>query len=108
MRTKDINSLAELRQAKAELKVRMKEADEEIQEGWIFSTLNGLFGKPKSSQGISPVLDSGTLGAIKFLGSQQKGQFGKIISRALPIVTTIATPLLVRFAKKWVQKRFGA
>lgn len=108
MRTKDINNLADLRKVKTEMKARMKEADENLQDGWLFSTLNGLFGKNKGSRAISPALDSGTLGAMKFLGSQQQGRFGEIISRALPIATTIAAPLLVRFATKWIQRRFRA
>lgn len=109
MKAKDIHNLEDLRKAKTELKARMKQSDQSLQSGWVYSTLDNLFsGKKKESKPISPALDSGTLNALHFLGKQQGGGLAGTLARILPAVAAVAVPFLIRFATKWVQKRFRA
>lgn len=106
---KDIHTLQDLKQAKQELKLRIRESDNALKSGLIYSTLNRLFsGKKTGQKPISPVLDSGTLNALRFLGSKERSGLAKTAGSVLPLVAAVAVPLLARFAVKWVQKKFGA
>lgn len=97
MRTKDINTLKQLRQAKTELKLQMKRADEGVKDNFIFSAINKLFsGKKKKETEISPALDFGTRNAIKFLGSQNPKNVNlkKVAKIALSIAISLAAPII--------------
>lgn len=104
MKLKDINSLAQLRAAKAELKLKMKRTDEKAKNSFVYSTINKLFGSKSDSASHSAVLDSGTFDAIQFLGSQNKSGLAKPI---LSTIVAIAVPILARFAVKWLKKKLN-
>lgn len=106
---KDIHTLQDLKQAKQELKLRIRQSDNALKSGLIYSMLNRLFsGKKTGQKPLSPVWDSGTLNALRFLGSKERSGFTKTAGRVLPLVAAIAVPVLARFAVKWVQKKSGA
>ena len=110
---RDIHTLQDLKQAKQELKLRIRQSDNALKSGLIYSMLNRLFSGKKTGQKtgqkpLSPVWDSGTLNALRFLGSKERSGFAKTAGRVLPLVAAIAVPVLARFAVKWVQKKSGA
>ncbi len=108
MRTKDINTLAQLRQVKNELKLKMKLADEEAKDSFIYSALNNLFpGKKKKQNSVSPVLDLSTTNAIRFLADQTKNKtgIGEIAKLVLSVTLAIAAPILARKVVKLVKEK---
>ncbi|MBA5628209.1 hypothetical protein [Moheibacter lacus] len=98
MKTKDINTLAELRQAKIELKMKMKRKDNELQGNVINSLANKLFsGKGKVPNYVSTALDKSTRNAIRFLAHRTKRnpRIKRLIKPALITALAIAIPVLV-------------
>jgi len=97
MKTKDINTLSQLRQAKMELRRQMRLADREVKDNFIVSSIDKLFSGKKSETDQSSILDSGTKGAIKFLAGQKSNhkwlEIGKI---ALSLAITVAAPIIAK------------
>lgn len=106
MRTKDINTLAQLREEKSNLKLRIKLADEEVKDNIIYSTINKLFSSKKDKNvSYSDVLDHGTQDAIRFLANQHSGKFmsGKVPQLILSLAVTIAAPIIVSKFRNWIK-----
>jgi len=101
MRTKDINTLSQLREAKSALKRKMKRKDEALNNNLIYSGINLLLGGKKKKQG------SGVENAIDFLASRtvDKNSVAKIVQPLLSVATAVAIPLLLRKAMKLVKKK---
>lgn len=99
MKTKDINTLSQLRQAKAELKLKMKRKDRELEGNVIYSIANKLFSRSKKApEYVSAVLDKGTQNAIRFLAHRTKGKgsMKKFVKPVLIAALAIAVPVLAR------------
>lgn len=99
MRTKDINTLAQLRVAKANLKQEMKKADRASQDNLLVAGINLLFPNNKSEPlSVPSAWDAGTSNVIKFLASQTKRKipYKRIFKVVVPVAMAIATPILVR------------
>lgn len=97
MKTKDINTLAQLRQAKSELKMKMKRKDNDLQNNLIYPLANKLFsGKSKAPNYVSSALDKGTRNAIQFLAhtTKRKPRIKRVIKPALIAALAIAVPVL--------------
>ena len=93
MQTKHIDTQAQLREAKLELKKKMVQTDRDLQDNWLFSFVNKLVGKKKKSNVYETTEDN-----LKFLASQEKEKFdyekiGKIV---LSIAIAIVAPILAR------------
>ncbi len=97
MKTKDINTLAQLRQAKSELKMKMKRKDNDLQNNLIYSLANKLFsGKGKTQDYVSTALDKGTRNAIRFLAhrTKRKPRIKRFMKPTLITALAIAVPVL--------------
>lgn len=108
MKTKDINTLSQLRQAKAELKLKMKQADKSMNENIIYAGLNKLFAGNKKKTNYDPaVMDEGTENSIRFLASQTSHRSGvwRYLKPALSLAITIAAPILAKKAGDLINKK---
>lgn len=104
MKTKDINTLAQLRQAKKDLKLNMKRADQDISGNFIYSTINNLL-SGKNKKHTSPILDEGTLNAINFVAAEEKKiKVGKVPALILSVAAAIAVPILTKKVIKKLKK----
>ncbi|SMC75743.1 hypothetical protein [Moheibacter sediminis] len=94
MQTKHIDTQAQLREAKSDLKLQMVETDRELKENWIFAMIDKLLGGKKKKSKI----DETTRDNLKFLASQQskKIDLGKVGKVALSIGLTIAAPIIAK------------
>lgn len=99
METKHIDTQAQLREAKTNLKIKMKQADKSLEDNWIFSLIKKFTGGAKNKQNS---IDVNTENNLKFIASQdsKKINFIKIGKSILSIGIAIAAPLL---AKKVIQ-----
>lgn len=93
MQTKQIDTQAQLREAKLELKKKMVQTDRDLQDNWLFSFVNKLVGKKKKSN-----VDETTEDNLKFLASQEekKIDYEKIGKIVLSMAFAIAAPILAR------------
>lgn len=109
MKTKDINTLAQLREAKKELKQQMAAADQNAQDNFLFSSLNKLFSKVEKSNEIqtSPV-GSGVSGALNFLSNQAENRLnmGKTGKTILSIAVAVVTPIIAKKVQEYIQDKF--
>jgi hypothetical protein len=97
MRYKDINTLEQLREKKAELKKDMKRADHKSQNNFIVSTLNRVFeGKKEDSKSVPSVLDRSTEQVLSFLATQTRKRIGwkGVVKIAIPLAITAITPFV--------------
>ena len=108
MRTKDINSLADLRQAKRKLKLEMARADREAKEGFLYSTVNKLFHtiEDNSHTQNTPV-GNGIHSALNFLSDQAQNRFnmGKTAKTILSIAVVVAAPIIAKKVQEIIDKR---
>lgn len=94
MQTKHIDTQAQLREAKSDLKIQMKETDRELKENWIFSWINKLLtGKKRNT-----TVDDVTADNLKFLSSEnnKKVDLAKVGKIALSIGMGIAAPIIAK------------
>jgi hypothetical protein len=97
MRYKDINTLEQLREKKAELKKDMKRADHKSQNNFIVSTLNRVFeGKKEDSKSVPSALDRSTEQVLSFLATQTRKRIGwkGVVKIAIPLAITAITPFV--------------
>lgn len=109
MRTKDINTLADLRQAKKELKHKMALADKEAQEGFLYSTVNKLFNKIEDNSLVQNTpIGSGVNSALNFLSNQAGNRFniGKTGKTILSIAAVVAAPIIAKKIQEFLDERF--
>lgn len=109
MRTKDINNLADLRQAKKELKHKMALADKEAKEGFLYSTVNKLFNKIEDNSLVQNTpIGSGVSSALNFLSSQAGNRFkiGKTGKTILSVAAIVAAPVIAKKIQEFVDQRF--
>lgn len=108
MKTKDINSLADLRQAKRELKLKMAKADREAQDGFLYKTVNKLFSKVEDDSHIqnTPV-GNGVHSALNFLSNQADNRFnlGKTGKTVLSIAIAVAAPIIAKKVQELIDKK---
>ncbi len=108
MKTKDINTLADLRQAKLELKQQMKLADKEAQDGFVYKTINNLFNKVEDSSTIqNTTVGSGVSAALNFLSNQAQNRFnmGKTAKMVLSIAIVVAAPIIAKKVQEFIDEK---
>lgn len=106
MRYKDINTLAQLRQFKAELKakLKLKDSDKKSQNTIWNSVLNALTpAKIETPKSVPSAWDEGSANVINFLTTQTKKKFHwrKLGKYAITIGLLLTVPIAV---KKWKSK----
>lgn len=97
MRYKDINTLDQLREKKAELKREMKRTDHKSQNNFMVSTLNRVFeGKKKEPKSVPSAWDSSTEQVLSFLATQTRKRIGwkGVVKIAIPLAITAITPFV--------------
>ena len=109
MRTKNINNLSDLRKAKAELKLKMAEADAEAKDGFLYKTVNSLFNKIEDSSNvqITPV-GNGVSSALNFISDQAQNRFniGKTGKTLLSIAVVVAAPIIAKKVQEFIDEKF--
>lgn len=109
MKTKHINTLADLRQAKKELKERMRSADQEAQEGFLYSTVNKLFSGIENNSYVhrSPI-GSGVNNVLNFLSTQAQNRFqlSNTAKSLISIGIVIAAPLIAKKVQGFIDRKF--
>jgi len=108
MKTKDINNLADLRQAKKELKLKMARADEEAKNGFLYSTINKLFSKVEDNSVVqNTALGAGVSSALNFLSDQAQNRFnmGRTAKTVLSIAVIVAAPVIAKKVQELIDKK---
>lgn len=108
MKTKDINTLADLRQAKKELKLKMARADKEAQDGFLYKTVNQLFNKVEDNSKVqnTPV-GNGVSSALNFLSNQAQNHFnlGKTAKTVFSIAIVVAAPIIAKKVQEFIDDK---
>lgn len=108
MKTKDIKTLADLRQAKRELKLEMKLADERAKQGFLYSSVNKLFNEVESNSKTlqSPVGD-GVNTALGFLSDQAQSRFNlsKTTKSLISVGIVLAAPIIAKKIQDFIDDR---
>lgn len=108
MKTKKINSLKELRQAKRELKWEMARADREAKDGFLYKTVNNLFTKIESNSQIQTTpVGNGVNSTLNFLSHQAQNRFniGKTGKTILSIAVIIAAPIIAKKVQEFIDDK---
>lgn len=109
MKTKDINTLADLRQAKQELKQKMARADKEAQDGFLYKTFNNLFKKVEDNSIVqnTPV-GNGVHSALNFISNQAQNHFnmGKTTKTIFSLALMVATPIIAKKVQEFIDEKF--
>lgn len=106
---KEINTLAQLREAKKVLKYRMKSADEEAKDGFIYKTVNKLFSKVEdNSTTFQTPVGSGVNTALNFISNQAQNRFkmGKTAQTILSIAVVVAAPIIAKKIQDMIDDKF--
>lgn len=99
MKTKHIDNLADLRQAKRELKMKMTVADQRAKEGFLYSIVNKLFGSiDRSSEVQNSVMGENVNSSLNFLSNQATKKFnlGKTAQSLISIAILVAAPIIAK------------
>lgn len=108
MKTKEINTLADLRQAKQELKQKMARADREAQDGFLYKTLNNLFKKVEDNSIVqnTPV-GNGVHSALNFLSHQVQNRFhmGKTTKTIFSVALMVAAPIIAKKLQEYIDEK---
>lgn len=99
MKTKHIDNLADLRQAKRELKMKMTVADQRAKEGFLYSTVNKLFGSiDRNSTVQNSVMGENVNSSLNFLSNQATKKFnlGKTAQSLISIAILVAAPIIAK------------
>lgn len=99
MKTKHIDNLADLRQAKRELKMKMTVADQRAKEGFLYSTVNKLFGSiDRNSEVQNSVMGENVNSSLNFLSNQATKKFnlGKTAQSLISIAILVAAPIIAK------------
>lgn len=102
MRYKDINTLDQLREKKAELKREMNQADRKSQNNFIVSTLNRVFeNKKESTKSLPSAWDSSTKNVLNYLATQTRKRIGwkAVVKLAVPLALVAITPMVWKKVK---------
>lgn len=108
MKTKDINNLGDLRQAKKELKLKMARADEEAKNGFLYSTINKLFSKVEDNSLVqNTTLGAGVSSALNFLSDKAQNRFNmsKTAKTVLSIAVVVAAPVIAKKVQELIDKK---
>lgn len=108
MRTKDIDSLADLRRAKRELKMKMALADQHAKEGFVYKTVNKLFGSIEKNSTIqNSSLGQNVNTSLNFLSDKatEKFNLGKTARSLLSIGIMVAAPIIAKKIQDFTNKR---
>jgi len=108
MKTKDINNLADLRQAKKELKLKMARADEEAKNGFLYSTINKLFSKVEDNSAVqNTTLGAGVSSALNFLSDKAQSRFNmsKTAKTVFSIAVVVAAPIIAKKVQELIDKK---
>ena len=109
MNYKEINTLAQLREAKHELKLRMKNADEEAKDGFIYKTVNKLFNKVEdNASSFQTPVGSGVNTALNFISNQAQSRFnmGNTAKTVLSIAVVVAAPIIAKKIQDMINDKF--
>jgi len=99
MKTKHIDNLADLRQAKRELKMKMALADQRAKEGFLYSTVNKLFGSIDRNSAVqNSVMGENVNSSLNFLSNQATKKFnlGKTAQSLISIAILVAAPIIAK------------
>lgn len=99
MKTKHIDNLADLRQAKRELKMKMTVADQRAKEGFLYSTVNKLFGSIDRNSAVqNSVMGENVNSSLNFLSNQATKKFnlGKTAQSLISIAILVAAPIIAK------------
>ncbi len=99
MKTKHIDNLADLRQAKRKLKMKMALADQRAKEGFLYTTANRLFGSIEKNSAIqNSALGQNVNSSLNFLSDKatEKFNLGKTARSLISIAILVAAPIIAK------------
>lgn len=91
--------MADLRQAKRELRMKMTLADQRAKEGFLYSTVNKLLGSiDKNSAVQNSVMGENVNSSLNFLSNQavKKFNLGKTAQSLISIAILVAAPIIAK------------
>lgn len=108
MKTKDINTLADLRLAKKQLRLKMSNSDKETKEGFLYKTFNNLVSKVEdNSSMIGTPVGNGVNTALSFISGQasQRLKMGTTGKTILSIAVIVAAPIIAKKIQELIDER---
>lgn len=106
---KEINTLADLRLAKKQLKNKMSNADKNTQEGFLYKTFNNLVNKVEDNSNIiSSPIGNGVNTALSFISGQatQRFKMGTTGKTILSLAVIVAAPIIAKKIQEYVDEKF--
>ena len=108
IKTKDINTLADLREAKRQLKLKMNNADKSAQESFLYKTINNFVSKVEdNSNTISTPIGGGVNTALSFISRQasQRLKMGKVGKTVLSLAVMAVAPIIAKKIQDFVDEK---
>lgn len=105
MKDKKISNLAELRQAKRELKIKMALADKRAKEGFIYSSVNKLFGSiEKNSELRKSKLGNNVHNSLNFLSEKADDKFNlsSTTKKLISTIIVVAAPIIAKKIQDYI------
>lgn len=105
---KEINTLADLRLAKKQLKNKMSNADKNTQEGFLYKTFNNLVNKVEdNSTMIASPIGNGVNTALSFISGQatQRFKMGATGKTILSLAVIVAAPIIAKKIQELIDER---
>lgn len=109
MDIKNINSLADLKAAKKELKFKMAVHDQRTKEGLIYSSVNKLFDQIENTATTQQsFLGSNVNSTLSFLTEKAGDKFhlSKTTKSILSLAAMIAVPIITRKLQNYIDDKF--
>jgi len=107
MKTKHIETLAELRQAKKELKLKMALADKKAKESFLYSTVNKLVNTIENKSIVQKTSLGGNVhSSLNFLSDKaaEKFRLGKTSKNILSLTIMIAAPIIAKKIQDYLEE----
>ncbi|MFA7447434.1 MAG: hypothetical protein WCY77_03270 [Weeksellaceae bacterium] len=108
MDLKNIDSLADLRAAKKELKFRMAMEEQEAKQGFLYSTVNKLFHKMEDTSIVqNSTIGSGVHNTLNFLSekAESKFQLNKTTKTILSVAIMLAVPIITKKIQEFIDDK---
>lgn len=108
MKMKNIKTLAELRAAKKELKLKITQSDAEVKEGFLYSTASNLIKKVENDIFLQKTpIGSGVNSALSFLSNQAQNKFrmGRSAKNIMSLAVVALAPIIAKKIQDYIDKK---
>lgn len=100
--------MADLRQAKKDLKLKMNQADNDAKDSFLYSTFNKLFSKVEDNSAVqNTTVGAGVSSALNLLSNQAQNRFnmGKTAKTILSIAVVVVAPIIAKKVQELIDEK---